>query len=102
MTPPLATAMRSALRAVSIREIQGRISAMDLPSRSHVTDVRGGAADREPSRELPPRSEASEVTTEFRAHDLRHRRVTTWLAEAKSATLVKEAVGHADLRTTML
>ncbi len=34
-------------------------------------------------------------------HDLRHRRVTTWLAEGRSPVLVKEALGHADLRTTM-
>lgn len=34
-------------------------------------------------------------------HDLRHRRITTWLAEAKNAVHVKEAVGHSDLRTTM-
>jgi integrase len=33
-------------------------------------------------------------------HDLRHRRVTTWLADGKHAVLVKEAVGHSDLRTT--
>lgn len=33
-------------------------------------------------------------------HDLRHRRVTTWLAEGKNPVHVKEAVGHADLRTT--
>lgn len=38
---------------------------------------------------------------EFRPHDLRHRRVTTWIAEGKDVTLIKEAVGHADLRTTM-
>lgn len=37
----------------------------------------------------------------WRMHDLRHRRVTSWLAEGKSPVLVKEALGHADLRTTM-
>jgi integrase len=37
----------------------------------------------------------------FTQHDLRHRRITVWLAEGKSAVLVKEAVGHSDLRTTM-
>ena len=37
----------------------------------------------------------------LRPHDLRHRRITKWLGEGQSATLVKEAVGHADLRTTM-
>jgi integrase/recombinase XerC len=34
-------------------------------------------------------------------HDLRHRRVTTWLAAGADAVKVKEAMGHADLRTTM-
>ena len=37
----------------------------------------------------------------FRQHDLRHRRVTKWLAEGASPVLVKEAVGHSALATTM-
>ena len=37
----------------------------------------------------------------FRRHDLRHRRVTTWLAAGKSAVKVKGAMGHSDLKTTM-
>jgi len=37
----------------------------------------------------------------FHQHDLRHRRVTTWLAEGRNPVHVKEAVGHSDLRTTM-
>ena len=37
----------------------------------------------------------------LRQHDLRHRRVTSWLAEGKSAALVREAMGHADMKTTM-
>ena len=46
-------------------------------------------------------NDRAEVLAGFTQHDLRHRRVTTWLAEGKSAVLVKEAMGHADLRTTM-
>lgn len=34
-------------------------------------------------------------------HDLRHRRVTTWLAEGRNPVHVKEALGHSDLRSTM-
>ena len=34
-------------------------------------------------------------------HDLRHRRATTWLAHDANPVHVKEALGHADLRTTM-
>jgi site-specific recombinase XerD len=37
----------------------------------------------------------------LRQHDLRHRRVTTWLAEGKPAALVQEAMGHSDIRVTM-
>jgi site-specific recombinase XerD len=38
---------------------------------------------------------------EFHQHDLRHRRVTTWLAAGADVVKVKEAMGHSDLRTTM-
>jgi len=34
-------------------------------------------------------------------HDLRHRHVTTWLADGANPVHVKEAMGHSDLRTTM-
>lgn len=36
----------------------------------------------------------------FRPHDLRHRRVTTWLAEGKPLALVQAAMGHASITTT--
>ena len=37
----------------------------------------------------------------FRQHDLRHRRVTTWLAEGQSPAHVMYAMGHSRLETTM-
>ena len=43
----------------------------------------------------------AELPEHFRIHDLRHRRVTKWLAEGKGAVLVKEAVGHSSLSTTL-
>jgi integrase len=43
----------------------------------------------------------AELPTRFTQHDLRHRRVTKWLAEEKNPVHVKEAVGHANLSTTM-
>ena len=42
-----------------------------------------------------------ELPLELHQHDLRHRRATTWLADGKNPVHVKEALGHADLRTTM-
>jgi site-specific recombinase XerD len=46
-------------------------------------------------------STRAKIPAGWRMHDLRHRRATTWLVEGKSPVLVKEALGHADLRTTM-
>lgn len=41
------------------------------------------------------------LPADWRLHDLRHRRVTTWLGEGHSPVLVKEAMGRASLQTTM-
>lgn len=43
----------------------------------------------------------AKLPCDLHQHDLRHRRVTTWLAAGADAVKVKEAMGHADLRTTM-
>jgi integrase len=43
----------------------------------------------------------AKLPAELHQHDLRHRRVTTWLAEGRDVVLVKDAMGHADLKTTM-
>ncbi len=43
----------------------------------------------------------AELPEGFVLHDLRHRRATTWLADGQNVVHVKEALGHADLRTTM-
>lgn len=45
--------------------------------------------------------ERAELPEDLNQHDLRHRRVTTWLAEGKAPHLVQKAMGHSDLRTTM-
>jgi integrase len=46
-------------------------------------------------------AKAAQLPDTFRAHDLRHRRVTTWLADSKSPVLVQSAMGHASISTTM-
>jgi len=43
----------------------------------------------------------AELPSDLRQHDLRHRRVTTWLAEGKPAHLVQKAMGHSDIRVTL-
>lgn len=43
--------------------------------------------------------ERAGLPSDLNQHDLQ--RVTKWLAEGKPAVAVKEAMGHADLRTRM-
>lgn len=42
----------------------------------------------------------AELPEGLHQHDLRHRRVTTWLADGHDLVKVQEAIGHSDIRTT--
>ena len=69
-----------------------------------MTDARGNrAGDRLRSLHRAVRAAAgrAKLPADFRRHDLRHRRVTTWLADERNPVHVKEALGHSDLRITM-
>jgi integrase len=48
--------------------------------------------------EPPPSTRSSRRG--FHQHDLRRRRVTTWLGEGEKPVDVKEAMGHSNLRVT--
>jgi integrase len=45
--------------------------------------------------------ERAKLPADLHQHDLRHRRVTPWLADGADVAKVREAMGHADLRATM-
>jgi integrase len=62
---------------------------------------KAGERVRSIRRAVTSAAERAKLSGEWVMHDLRHRRATVWLAEGKSPALVKEALGHADLRTTM-
>lgn len=42
------------------------------------------------------------IPTTWRMHDLRHRRVTTWLSEGQNPVDVQQWMGHSSITTTML
>lgn len=46
-------------------------------------------------------AERAKLPDGFRKHDLRHRRVTTWLSEGHRPVEVQKAMGHSDLQTTI-
>ncbi|MCH6547592.1 MAG: tyrosine-type recombinase/integrase, partial [Gemmatimonadetes bacterium] len=45
--------------------------------------------------------ERADLPAEFVRHDLRHRRVTTWLAKGKDLVKVQRAMGHSKVEITM-
>lgn len=102
---PMTTRLREALRAHFAR---CRFAAYDGVRPEYVfhherTIRRSHAGDRVQSFRCGVVSAAqqAELPDGWVMHDLRHRRITTWLAEGQSVVLVKEAVGHSDLKTTM-
>jgi site-specific recombinase XerD len=70
----------------------------------HERDRRGGKAGERVKSFRTAFDSAQKVAgipDAFHRHDLRHRRVTTWLAQGANPVHVREAMGHSDLRTTM-
>jgi site-specific recombinase XerD len=42
----------------------------------------------------------AELPEDWVPHDLRHLRITTWIEAGQDVSLVRDAVGHADISTT--
>lgn len=102
MTPRLAKVMREHFAAFRFaRTADGK----PVPWIFHHVRARRGVAKGDRIQNLRTgfarAAERAKLNPELHPHDLRHRRVTTWLAEGRNAVHVKEAVGHSDLRTTM-
>lgn len=102
---PINAQLRQALREHSLRYRAAKYDGQPSPWVFHHTKTRRHHKAGERIRSLyhgfKTAAKRAKLPPEFVQHDLRHRRITKWLAEQKSAVLVKEAVGHADLRTTM-
>jgi integrase len=101
MTERLERAMREHFAACRFAAYDGTRPAAVFHHETTARQHRAG--DRIKSLRDAFRSAATraKLSPALHQHDLRHRRVTTWLAEGKSAAIVQEAMGHSDLRTTM-
>ncbi|MDH5761276.1 MAG: site-specific integrase [Gemmatimonadota bacterium] len=102
---PLTQRLRDALRdhaaAYRLRTYHGKRSAWVF---HHERDRRHATAGERIQRlrdSFDNAVERAELPADLNQHDLRHRRVTKWLAEGKAAHLVQKAMGHSDLRTTL-
>ena len=102
MTPRLQRAMRDHFAAFRFAAYDGQRSPWVFHhSQSRVPVYGAGDRLKDMRAGFDKAVQRAELPKGFRRHDLRHRRVTTWLADGKSAAIVQEAMGHSDLRTTM-
>src|SRR6266550_2562060 len=97
MTPRLVTAMRAHFARHRLAGRSAYVFFHEISRRHHkagdrIQTLRDG---------IMAAAARAKVPTGWHVHDLRHRRVTTWLAAGADVVKVKEALGHSDLRTTM-
>ena len=101
MTPRLKRAMQEHFALFRLKTYKGRRT----PWVFHHTRTQAKATEGQRlgslRRSFEKACEEAKLPSDFRQHDLRHRRITTWLAVGKDVVKVKEAVGHANLATTM-
>lgn len=108
MTARLREAMRKHFASFRFASYDGKPSPWIFHHTQDALRRHGGNRRKAGSRirkklreELGKVAERAKLPEGFVAHDLRHRRVTVWLADGANPVHVKEALGHADLKTTM-
>jgi integrase/recombinase XerD len=100
-TARLRDALDEHVRLYRSADYKGRSSAYVFHHERTRRHHQAGAPIRSFRRAFQNAQKDAAIGSEFHPHDLRRRRVTTWLAEGRDIVHVKEAVGHADLRTMM-
>lgn len=101
MTPRLRDAMRDHFAAYRFATYRGKPSPWVFHHLRTRRKHKAGERIRSLRATFEAAKKRAKLPTDLRQHDLRHRRVTTWLAEGKNPVHVKEALGHSTLQVTM-
>jgi len=101
LTPRLKDALRDHAATYRLRTYDGKRSPWLFHHTFAFKKVEPGDRIGNMKRAVREAAERAELPEDWRKHDLRHRRVTTWLSEGHSPVKVQKAMGHADLKTTM-
>lgn len=101
---PLTPRLRQALREHVLRIRGAEYAGKSSPWVFHHTRTRRHAAAGERlgslRRAFAGAAKRAKLPADLHQHDLRHRRVTTWLAEGRDLMKVKEAMGHSTVKVT--
>lgn len=101
LTPRIRDALREHAARYRLRTYDGKRSPWIFHHEFAFKDVKPGDRMANMRHAFANACERANLPEEFRKHDLRHRRVTTWLAAGHSPVKVQKAMGHSDLKTTM-
>ena len=99
MTPLLQRTLQEHAKRFRDRQYSGRRS----PWVFHHTRNRPGAKPGDRLKSIPALAKAAEragLPEDLVPHDLRHRRATSWIEAGQDVSLVKDAMGHADIQMT--
>lgn len=101
MTPRLRAAMREHMATHRLKTYRGERTPWVFHHELDRRHAKAGSRLTGLRRAFGSAVELAGLPTDLNQHDLRHRRVTTWLEDGHPAHIIQMALGHADLRTTM-
>jgi integrase len=101
LTTGLVDALREHAAAYRMKLYAGKRSSYVFHHLRTTRNAIAGERIRELRGAFERAAKVAKLPSGFRKHDLRHRRATTWLGEGQSPVHVQQALGHADLTTTM-
>jgi integrase len=93
MTPRLVEAMRTHMAAFRLRTYQGERTPWVFHHDIDRRHAKAGERIASLRRAFAGAVDRAKLPADLNQHDLRHRRVTTWLAEGKPAHIVQKAMG---------
>jgi integrase len=100
MTPRLRKAMADHMAAYRLRTYNGKRTEWIFHHELKRRHANAGDRIGNLRRAFAGAVKRAKLPTDLRQHDLRHRRVTTWLAEGKPIKLVSKAMGHSSVIVT--
>ena len=101
LTPRLRAALSEHAAQFQMQMYGGKRSPWVFHQPFSQRGVAGGTRIKSLRRGLDGARDRAELPSDFRPHDLRHRRCTDWLSAGQPAHIVQKAMGHASIKTTL-
>jgi len=101
LTPRLRAALSEHAAQFQMQVYDGKRSPWVFHQPFSQRGVSAGTRIKSLRRGLDGARDRAKLPSDFRPHDLRHRRCTEWLSAGQPAHIVQKAMGHASIATTL-